>query len=58
MKTSLRVTVLFAGLLTMPAVAQEDGVYESLGQIPIGRVFLSPEERARLGERAVARGWH
>ena len=39
---------LLAGLLTSPAVAHADGVYESLGNIPVGRIFLSPEERARL----------
>ena len=47
MKTRLSI-ILIAGLLTTPAAAQDDGVYESLGQIPVGRIFLSPEERARL----------
>ncbi len=48
MKTRIPIIVLCAGLLTTPAVAHEDGVYESLGHIPVGRIFLSPEERARL----------
>ena len=48
MKTRLTIFLLLAGPLTMPAIAHEDGVYESLGHIPIGRIFLSPEERARL----------
>lgn len=42
------ILVLFAGVATTPAVAHEDGVYESLGHIPIGRIFLTAEERARL----------
>ena len=41
-------TLLIALLLVTPAVADEDSVYESLGQIPIGRIFLTPDERARL----------
>ncbi|MDJ0749199.1 MAG: hypothetical protein QNJ11_06925 [Woeseiaceae bacterium] len=50
MKTRLFGTLLIAAILATPAVAQEVGVYESLDRIPIGRVFLSPEERARLDE--------
>ena len=50
MKTRLLTAVLIAGILVTPAAAQEDGVYESLGHIPIGRIFLSPAERARLDE--------
>ncbi len=48
MKNRLVIGIMFAGLVTTPAVAHEDGVYESLGHIPIGRIFLSPEDRARL----------
>ncbi len=48
MKTRLPIIVLFASLMASPATAHEDGVYESLGHIPVGRIFLSPEERARL----------
>lgn len=48
MKTRLIISLLLAGLFATPATAHEDGVYESLGHIPIGRIFLSPEERARL----------
>ncbi len=42
--------LLIAGFLATPTVAQAEGVYESLDRIPIGRVFLSAEERARLDE--------
>ncbi len=48
MKTRLTIILLLAGPLTTPAIAHEDSVYESLGNIPIGRIFLSPEERTRL----------
>ena len=48
MKTRIVIGLLCAGLVATPAVAHEDGVYESLGHIPIGRIFLSPEDRARL----------
>ena len=48
MKTRLPIFILLTGLLTAPAVAHEDGVYESLGHIPVGRIFLSPEERMQL----------
>ena len=48
MKTRLTIILLLAAPLTTPAIANEDGVYESLGHIPIGRIFLSPEERAHL----------
>ncbi len=48
MRPKLPIIVLVAGFLTTPAIAHEDGVYESLGHIPVGRIFLSPEERARL----------
>ena len=39
---------LCAGMLSKPATAHEEGVYESLGHIPIGRIFLTADERARL----------
>jgi len=42
------IAMLSVALLATPAIAHEDGVYESLGHIPVGRIFLSPEERARL----------
>ena len=48
MKTRIFAAVLIADMLAMPAAAHENGVYESLGHIPIGRIFLSPDERARL----------
>lgn len=35
-------------VLTAPAVAHEEGIYESLHHIPIGRIFLSAAERDRL----------
>lgn len=50
MKTGLFFALLIAVVVATPAIAGEDGVYESLNRIPIGRVFLSPEERARLDE--------
>ena len=40
--------LLLAALLSQSASADEDGIYESLGQITIGRVFLTPGERERL----------
>ncbi len=35
-------------VLTAPAGAHEEGIYESLHHIPIGRIFLSRDERERL----------
>ena len=48
MRTRLLICTLFAGFLTSPAVASEDGVYESLRKIPIGRIFLTAQERSNL----------
>ena len=48
MRTLLVSIVLSALLVTTPAAATDDSVYESLGKIPIGRIFLTAEERARL----------
>ena len=48
MKTRLSIVVLLFAMATSPAGAHEDGVYESLGHIPIGRIFLTPEARASL----------
>ncbi len=39
---------ILAGMLSMPASAHEEGVYESLRHIPIGRIFLTADERTRL----------
>lgn len=46
----LATTVLLCGALgpCSVAIADELDVYESLADIHIGRVFLSPQERARL----------
>ena len=38
-------------LLSAAAVAEETGVYESLDDVIVGRVFLSPEQRERLDQR-------
>ena len=41
--------LLWAGIWSCPAaVADESDVYESLADVYIGRVFLSPQDRARL----------
>lgn len=48
MRTIFFSIVLLAGLVPAPAVSSEEGVYESLGKIPIGRIFLTAEERANL----------
>ena len=48
MRTPILTFVLFTALFSAPAAANEDGVYESLGNIPIGRVFLTAQERAAL----------
>ena len=42
--------LLMAGIVSQPASANEDGIYESLGRIPIGRVFLTPGEREQLDQ--------
>ena len=39
---------MLAVMLSGPAGADEEGIYESLEHIYLGRVFLSPEERAYL----------
>lgn len=42
------IIVLLAGFAMTPSAADQDAVYESLDHIPIGRIFLTPAERARL----------
>ncbi|MDJ0709955.1 MAG: hypothetical protein QNJ14_06185 [Woeseiaceae bacterium] len=42
------VICVLAGMLSTPASAHEEGVYESLRHIPIGRIFLTADERTRL----------
>ena len=39
---------ILAVVFSRPAGAHEEGIYESLEHIHLGRVFLSPEERAYL----------
>jgi hypothetical protein len=39
---------ILAVVLSGPAAAHEEGIYESLEHIHLGRVFLSPAERAYL----------
>ena len=48
MKTRLLITLMLVGFVTTPSAAHEDGVYEGLDHIPIGRIFLTPEQRASL----------
>jgi len=48
-RKTLAVSLALVGCLSTTSVsAHEDGIYESLGHIPIGRVFLSPGERDQL----------
>jgi hypothetical protein len=42
------VMLILANAFSRPAAAHEEGIYESLEHIHLGRVFLSPEERAYL----------
>lgn len=52
--TALAVICAAIGLVrSMPAVAGEIEIYESLSDVDIGRVFLSPEQRAYLDARPV-----
>ena len=44
----LVVTATMAMATAMPATAHENGVYEALHHIPIGRVFLSSAQRTQL----------
>lgn len=48
MKARLLIFALLTAIAAAPAGADEDGVYESLRDIPIGRIFLTAQERARL----------
>lgn len=45
------IMLLFVVLVPTHAAAHEDGVYETLSHIPIGRIFLTPDQRAYLDGR-------
>ncbi len=46
------ILLLCCGLpLTGAALAEETAVYESLDDVEVGRVFLSPQQRERLDQR-------
>ncbi len=46
------ILLLCCGLpLTVAALAEETAIYESLDDVEVGRVFLSPEQRDRLDQR-------
>jgi len=55
MKTCYRVGLVVTGVLAMMPVAiqadDEKSFYESLPDVSIGRVFFSPEQRARLDKQ-------
>ena len=56
-----KIFLLVVGLLTAASALADDATfYESLDEVVVGRVFLSPEERARLdvrrGQAPVATG--